>query len=86
LVWGAGSKGVIFSLLRQRRGHPIAAAIDIHPAKQHRFLPCTGLPVLDPASAQRRFAPGTLVWVMNPNYADEIRSTAGGHFDVRVMP
>jgi SAM-dependent methyltransferase len=86
LVWGAGSKGVIFSLLRQRRGRPIAAAIDIHPGKQHRFLPCTGLPVLDPATAQRRFAPGTLAWVMNPNYADEIRSTAGGHFDVRVMP
>lgn len=85
LVWGAGSKGVIFSLLRERRGRPISAAVDIHPSKQGRFLPCTGVPVLNPAAAVERFPSGSIAWVMNPNYLDEVRAVAGGRLDVRVV-
>lgn len=85
LIWGAGSKGVIFSLLRQRRGRPISAAVDIHPSKQGRYLPCTGVPVLDPGTAFGRFPTGSVAWVMNPNYLDEVRALAAGHFDVRAV-
>jgi hypothetical protein len=85
LVWGAGSKGVIFSLLRERRGRPISAAVDIHPSKQGRFLPCTGVPVLDPVTAFARFPAGSMAWVMNPNYLDEVRALAAGRLDVRAV-
>lgn len=32
-VWGAASKGVIYSLLRKRCGNPVNVLIDINPAK-----------------------------------------------------
>jgi hypothetical protein len=85
VVWGAGSKGVIFSLHRARVGRGIAAAVDIKPAKQGRYLPVTGVPVLDPASVIRQFPKGTVVWVMNPNYLTEIQRTVDGHFDLRSV-
>lgn len=85
LVWGAGSKGVIYSLFRSRAGNPIAAAIDINPAKQGRYLPVTGVEVIDPDSAIARFPRGTPVWVMNPNYAGEIARLAGQHFKLCAL-
>ncbi|MFZ9477262.1 MAG: class I SAM-dependent methyltransferase, partial [Steroidobacteraceae bacterium] len=42
-VWGAASKGVIYSLLRERAGTPVKTLIDINPAKCGRFVPGTGL-------------------------------------------
>jgi SAM-dependent methyltransferase len=49
VVWGGASKGVIFSLLRERAGRPVDRVIDINPAKQGRYLPATGLRVQSPA-------------------------------------
>ncbi|MEO1406894.1 MAG: class I SAM-dependent methyltransferase, partial [Pseudomonadota bacterium] len=43
VVWGGASKGVIFSLLRQREDRPVVGVIDINPVKQGRYLPVTGL-------------------------------------------
>jgi SAM-dependent methyltransferase len=71
-VWGAASKGVIFSVYLQRAGISLDEAIDINPAKQGRFLACTGLRVSSPVDADTRLSDKDNVFVMNSNYLDEI--------------
>lgn len=85
IVWGGGSKGVIFSLLRERAGHPVDRVIDINPAKQGKFLPATGLEVLSPAAGLAGLAQGTVINVMNPNYLAEIQSLVGPDFVCKGM-
>ena len=80
LVWGGASKGVIFSLLRERIGMPVDAVIDVNPAKQGRFLPATGLKVLSPEDALELYPAGTAIYVMNPNYLDEIKAMSKNRF------
>jgi len=74
VVWGGASKGVIFSLLRERIGNPVSAVVDVNPAKQGKFLPVTGLHVLSPETLLSHYAEGATVYVMNSNYIDEIKS------------
>jgi len=73
VVWGGASKGVIFSLLKSRMGHEIDMVVDINPAKQGKYLPATGLIVHSPEDAMKRLPDGSTVFVMNPNYIEEIR-------------
>lgn len=80
VVWGGASKGVIFSLLRERAGHPVDRVIDINPAKQGRYLAGTGLRVLSPAEGLADLPHGTRIYVMNPNYLEEVRTMAGPRF------
>jgi hypothetical protein len=80
-IWGAASKGVIFSLLRQRMGAPIDTVIDINPKKQGKFLPGTGLRVHSPEMALNYINPGATVYVMNSNYFDEIRVMSNNQFN-----
>ncbi|WP_296643782.1 class I SAM-dependent methyltransferase [Roseinatronobacter sp.] len=80
IVWGGASKGVIFSLLRERAGHPVGRVIDINPAKQGRYLAATGLRVMSPEEGLRDAAPGATILVMNPNYLDEIRQMTDNAF------
>jgi C-methyltransferase. len=56
VVWGGASKGVIFSLLRERIGNPVSAVVDVNPAKQGKFLPVTGLHVLSPETLLSHYA------------------------------
>jgi hypothetical protein len=72
LYGAAASKGVIFSLLRERIGKPVSAVVDVNPAKQGKFLPVTGLQVLSPESLISQHPEGVKVYVMNSNYLDEI--------------
>jgi len=74
VVWGGASKGVIFSLLRERIGKPVSAVVDVNPAKQGKFLPVTGLQVLSAESLLSQHPEGATVYVMNSNYIDEIKS------------
>lgn len=80
VVWGGASKGVIFALLRKRSGQPVDRVIDINPAKQGKFLAGTGLRVMSPAEGLAGLPKGTRIYVMNPNYLDEIRRMAGPDF------
>ncbi len=50
-IWGAASKGVIFSLYMKRVGVEIDVAIDINPAKQGKYLAATGLRIASPEEA-----------------------------------
>jgi len=85
VVWGGASKGVIFSLLRERAGFPVDRVIDINPAKQGRYLPATGLRVQSPAEGLNNLPPRTRIFVMNPNYLAEVRALAGPMFDCKGM-
>jgi threonine dehydrogenase-like Zn-dependent dehydrogenase len=73
-IWGAGAKGVMFALLVDSDGILLDHAIDINPNKQGLYLAGSGLEVLAPIQAAGRRA--KTVFVMNPNYFNEIRSTA----------
>jgi hypothetical protein len=85
VVWGGASKGVIFSLLRERAGRPVDRIIDINPAKQGRYLAATGLRVQSPAEALIDLPEGTVIYVMNPNYLNEVRAMAGSRFVCKGM-
>lgn len=81
MIWGAGSKGVIFAMMMERAGAKPEFAIDINPAKQGKYLPVTGLPVLSPAVAYERLDDRAIVYVMNGNYlmrSGECRWTGTG--------
>ncbi|CAN5470926.1 class I SAM-dependent methyltransferase [soil metagenome] len=69
VVWGGGSKGVAFLTAVDA---PIAAAVDINPHKQGRFMAGTGHRVVAPAELVD-LRPD-LVVAMNPIYLDEIRA------------
>lgn len=75
-IWGAGSKGVTFLNLLGAAA-ATAVAVDINPAKQGRFLPVVGLPVVAPADLGS-LAPA-LVVVMNPVYLDEVTAMVRAH-------
>lgn len=81
-VWGAASKGVIYSLLRERAGNPVRVLIDINPAKCGKYVPATGLRVVSPEDAMATLEPGADIVVMNSNYLDEIRQITRDRFNV----
>ncbi len=74
VVWGAGSKGVMF-LNSVEAGHQISHVVDINPRKQGCYIPRTGQPIVGPEEL-RRVRPDTVV-VMNPIYENEIRAMLG---------
>ncbi|RCV90914.1 class I SAM-dependent methyltransferase [Billgrantia montanilacus] len=79
-VWGGGSKGVIFSLLRERAGRPVDIVIDVNPEKQGKYLPGTGLLVQSPEVAIKNLPPGAAIYVMNSNYLEEIKRMSNYNF------
>lgn len=72
-IWGGASKGVIFALLSERTGHRVSTVIDINPAKQGKYLPSTGLLVQSPEEALPLLPKGSTIYIMNSNYAEEIK-------------
>ena len=81
IIWGGGSKGVIFALQLLRRGGITPDfVIDINPFKQGKYLPVTGLPVLSPENGVSGMACHDAIFVMNSNYFNEIMATAGDKF------
>ena len=53
----------------------VPAVVDLNPAKQGRFVPGTGQPIIAPSDL-RGYRARTIL-VMNPKYLDEIRALAG---------
>ncbi len=80
VVWGGASKGLIYALLRERAGQPVAGVIDINPAKQCKFLAASGIRVSSPEEMLPKLPPDTRIIVMNPNYLDEIRQMSDNAF------
>lgn len=71
VIWGAGSKGVMFCNLVATG---IETVIDANPAKQGRFIPGTGQPIEGPSALDG--SRDLLIIVMNDAYLDEIKSAA----------
>jgi 2-polyprenyl-3-methyl-5-hydroxy-6-metoxy-1,4-benzoquinol methylase len=83
VVWGAGSKGVMFVNATVRQGG-ICALVDANPHKHGRFVPGTGTPVVAPGSLAK--AKLRSIIVMNPLYEREIsRAAAALEFDGEVV-
>lgn len=80
VVWGAASKGVIFSVLKSRTGHPVDLVVDINPAKQGKHLPVTGLKVHSPEAVMQTLSEKSPIYVMNSNYLEEIKSLSNNKF------
>jgi len=79
-IWGASSKGVIYSLFLQRSGVAVDCVVDINPAKQGRYLPLSGARVCSPDEAMATLSEGAHVFVMNSNYLEEIKRMTGGRY------
>ena len=84
VVWGAASKGVIFSIFMNRTGTPIDFIVDINPSKQGKYLAVTGLKVLAPHEAMEIIPPNSTVIVTNPNYLEEIKSLTSNRFNYQL--
>lgn len=80
VVWGSGSKGIIYSLLRERAFDPVKFIVDANPAKWGRFVPATGLRVTSPKEIIEILEPESEICVMNLNYAQEIQEMTLGRF------
>jgi SAM-dependent methyltransferase len=72
-VWGAGAKGVTFLNTLKPALEVLPVVVDVNPGKQGRYIPGTGQLVIAPEQLPG-YQPDT-IFIMNPNYADEIRST-----------
>lgn len=79
-IWGGASKGVIYSLLRNRAGMPVDVVIDVNPEKQGKFLPGTGLKVQSPQTGLIDLPSSTIIYVMNSNYMNEIKEMSKNKF------
>ncbi|HRQ57969.1 MAG TPA: class I SAM-dependent methyltransferase [Azoarcus taiwanensis] len=79
-VWGGASKGVIFSLLRERMGNPVDMVVDVNPMKQGRYLAGTGLKVFSPKEALSLLPDEAAIYIMNSNYTAEIREMSGNRY------
>ncbi len=80
VIWGAASKGVLFSILMGRLGFDFKFAIDINPNKQAKFLPVSGLEVKAPNEAIEHLEADTYVFVMNSNYLEEIKALSKNRY------
>ncbi|MDQ0084923.1 SAM-dependent methyltransferase [Variovorax boronicumulans] len=79
-IWGASSKGVIFSHHLRAAGVKFDVAIDINPVKQGKYMAGTGLAIVSPDRALESLPPGAHVFVMNSNYFEEIVAQSCGRF------
>lgn len=74
-VWGAGAKGSTFLNLLDKEKKHIKYVIDINPAKQNKFIACTGHKIYSPLFLDE--SPVKNILVMNENYLEEIRNAIG---------
>ncbi len=68
-IWGAGAKGSTFANLVDPEGRLIDCVVNLNPAKQGKFVPGTGHPILGYRELARRGV--TRAILMNPEYREE---------------
>ncbi|MGH7307134.1 MAG: class I SAM-dependent methyltransferase [Candidatus Rokuibacteriota bacterium] len=68
-LWGAGAKGVTFANLVDPDGDIIDCIVDLNPAKQGKFLPGTGHPIVSQTDMAARGVRHAIL--MNPIYGEE---------------
>ncbi len=85
VVWGASTKGVIYSILASRQGFKFNFVIDINPVKQGRYLPETGLKVLSPQNLIDDYKDNVNIYIMNSNYYEEIVELTNNNYNYIVV-
>jgi len=75
VVWGAGSKGVMFLNMMDPARRFIQYAVDINPRKQGRYVAGSGHEIIPPGFLAN-CRPGTVI-LMNPLYREEVRRSLG---------
>jgi SAM-dependent methyltransferase len=81
-LWGAGAKGVTLAGLIDPAAELIDCLIDINPAKQGRFVPASGHPIVAPSAIVARGVRGVIP--MNPAYRAEIAAMLPADGGVRL--
>ncbi len=76
VLWGAGSKGVMFLNLLQPQSQLISYVVDINPRKQGMFVAGAGQAIVSPQFLSD-YRPDVIL-LMNRNYEDEIREMVAG--------
>lgn len=74
VLWGMATKGVVFATLMPAS---LAGGVDVNPKKQHCFAPGSGLRI-NPPEWLRSLDRSPTVFIMNGNYAREIRESVSG--------
>tara|TARA_B100000674_G_scaffold213068_1_gene174657 strand:- start:15992 stop:17074 length:1083 start_codon:yes stop_codon:yes gene_type:complete len=75
VIWGGASKGVVFAAKAPKNvSDKFLFAIDINPNKAHKFMPLSGVEVLQPQQGLELLKPDDTVMIVNPNYEEEIVS------------
>lgn len=72
VLWGAGTKGVMFLNIMGADAAPVAAVVDLNPRKHGHFIAGTAQPIIPPEDL-RRIDPAAVI-IMNPLYRAEIES------------
>jgi len=68
-IWGAGAKGVTLANLADPDCELLDCVVDLNPAKQGKYVPGTGHPILPFESLGERRVEVAIL--MNPNYREE---------------
>lgn len=85
VLWGAGTKGVMFLNIMGEDAAPVAAVVDLNPRKHGHFIAGTAQPIIPPEDLGR-IDPAVVI-IMNPLYRAEIESqlaALGVRADVEV--
>lgn len=70
VIWGAGAKSCTLLSVLEILPEKIPYVVDINPAKQGTYIPCTAQEIVSP-EALIEYNPQT-VFIMNPNYTVEV--------------
>ena len=81
-IWGAGAKGVTFLNTLKPSLDTIPIVVDINPGKQNRYIPGSGQLIIAPEQLPD-YQP-EFIFIMNPNYDDEIKQTLA-HLKLHVI-
>jgi hypothetical protein len=84
VIWGGGSKGIIFAHLLKQFKIDFNAIIDINPDKQGKFTPVTGFEV-QPPEILKNYPPETNIITMNPNYLEEVKEMTDFKFNYQSV-
>lgn len=80
IVWGAGSKGIIFSMLMERCNKKPKFIVDINPNKIGKYAPVSGIKIISPSDCIKLVTLGSNIVVMNKNYLEEIKQLTNNSF------
>jgi hypothetical protein len=72
-IWGAAAKGTTLANVMDPQNQRIPFLIDINPAKQGKYVPGTGHPILPPEHLRDRTGRVAGILNMNPSYLEENR-------------